>query len=185
MYIPIGPPPDNDFHNPLGLLSDCHRRIERFLDALVTVAEQAKPTKLSSLHRRTLAHSLTYFREAAPLHVKDEEDSLFPRLQNEPNARRALDWLKHLQAEHEQADLWHLEIECLGQEWLSDGTLSEQKRRRFLHLVKSLYELYVIHIKLEEERVFPLASVVLSPEQVTLIGYEMASRRDVSFQKIE
>lgn len=34
----IGQRVDHDFDEPLGLLSDCHRRIEHFLRALVTVA---------------------------------------------------------------------------------------------------------------------------------------------------
>ncbi len=33
MPISIGQKLESDFRNPLGLLSDCHRRIERFDDA--------------------------------------------------------------------------------------------------------------------------------------------------------
>lgn len=39
MPISIGAS-ENTFANPIGLLSDCHRRIERFLRALLTVATQ-------------------------------------------------------------------------------------------------------------------------------------------------
>jgi hypothetical protein len=37
MPIQIGQPPGHDFDEPLGLLSDCHRRIEPFLHVLVVV----------------------------------------------------------------------------------------------------------------------------------------------------
>ena len=33
--LQIGAAPDHDFDEPLGLLSDCHRRIEHFLDILI------------------------------------------------------------------------------------------------------------------------------------------------------
>jgi hypothetical protein len=40
MPFPIGRRPDHGFDEPLGLLSDCHRRIEDFLQVLITLAEQ-------------------------------------------------------------------------------------------------------------------------------------------------
>ena len=41
MPITIGAKPTGGFSNPIELLSDCHRRIERFLAVLVTVARHA------------------------------------------------------------------------------------------------------------------------------------------------
>ena len=38
---------ESDYSNPLGLLSDCHRRIERFLDVLIKVTIQARGADLS------------------------------------------------------------------------------------------------------------------------------------------
>ncbi|HZR47003.1 MAG TPA: hypothetical protein VFA47_09885 [Candidatus Manganitrophaceae bacterium] len=40
--IRIGEKMESFSINPLGLLSDCHRRIERFLNGLITVAAQAQ-----------------------------------------------------------------------------------------------------------------------------------------------
>lgn len=42
MPITIGAKPAGDFSNPIELLSDCHRRIERFLGVLATVARQTR-----------------------------------------------------------------------------------------------------------------------------------------------
>lgn len=47
MPIEIGQKLESDFRNPLGLLSDCHRRIERFLNALIVIAEEARGNKLN------------------------------------------------------------------------------------------------------------------------------------------
>ena len=43
MPLQIGQPLDHDFDEPLGLLTDCHRRIEYFLDVLVTLTRDARP----------------------------------------------------------------------------------------------------------------------------------------------
>jgi len=94
MLIKIGGHPDHSFDEPLGLLSDCHRRIEHFLHVLELVAARnAHP--MTSAERIDLQTSRTYFATAAPRHTADEEQSLFPRLRAsaDPDARRPLDVL--------------------------------------------------------------------------------------------
>lgn len=184
MYVQIGAKPDHDFNNPLGLLSDCHRRIERFLAALLKVAEESNESELLPLHRHALEAGLTYFREAAPLHTLDEDESLFPRLRESSQGRRALEWIAHLEAEHEQADAWHAEVEDLGQRWLQAGVLPEEQRQRIRHLITGLHDLYVVHIKLEDERVFPLAAQALSLQHLNEIGHEMAERRGLTMENL-
>jgi hypothetical protein len=61
------------------MLGDCHRRIERSLNVLVSVARQ-NGGWLDEGQRTALVTSLHYFRDAAPKHTADEEDSLFPSL---------------------------------------------------------------------------------------------------------
>ena len=39
MLLTINAPPRSDFDNPLGLLSDCHRRIEKFLEQLIRACQ--------------------------------------------------------------------------------------------------------------------------------------------------
>ena len=41
MPISIGARPQSGFDDPLGLLSDCHRRIESFLGVLIRVVDRA------------------------------------------------------------------------------------------------------------------------------------------------
>lgn len=83
MRIQIGQPPARDFSNPIGLLGDCHRRIEHFLHVLQVIAEQTPDGSLPPDHRPELDAALTYFAVAAPRHTADEEASfedheLFP-----------------------------------------------------------------------------------------------------------
>lgn len=96
MPIRIGQRPDHGFNEPLGLLSDCHRRIEHSLQVLLAVTEQVDGQPLFAAHRSDLEGALAYFGTAAPRHTADEEESLFPRLRTAPDpaAREALDALR-------------------------------------------------------------------------------------------
>jgi hemerythrin-like domain-containing protein len=78
----IGAKRESDFTDPVGMLGDCHRRIVRFLHILVSLAIEESGGPLSDQQRTLLATSLRYFREAAPKHTADEEESLFPRLRS-------------------------------------------------------------------------------------------------------
>ncbi len=80
MPVVIGAKPESGFRDPIGLLTDCHRRVERFLSVLVQVGAQTQGGSLTSEQRTALETALRYFRDAAPKHTADEEESLFPRL---------------------------------------------------------------------------------------------------------
>ena len=62
-------------------MSDCHRRIERFLTVLVRVAERGS---LEGEARGAFEAALRYFRDAAPKHTADEEESLIEATAPEP-----------------------------------------------------------------------------------------------------
>src|SRR5204863_20792 len=72
MPIRIGQPVDHSFDEPLGLLSDCHRRIEYFLHVLLTLADQPSHT-LTREQKMQAEEALWYFETAAPRHTADEE----------------------------------------------------------------------------------------------------------------
>jgi hypothetical protein len=58
------------FANPVGLLSDCHRRIESFLSMLLALASHADGALDTELPN-ALETALKYFREAAPMHTAE------------------------------------------------------------------------------------------------------------------
>ena len=179
MPIQLGAPPENSFDTPLGLLSDCHRRIERFLEQLLHVTETAGGRPLDPAQRDALEAALRYFREAAPLHTQDEEASLFPRLRASglPAARAALAALERLEADHDRADAAHAEVDRLGRAWLTDGTLPEAAAGRLAALLGDLRETYRRHIAVEDSQIFPLANRALTPDEIAHVGREMALRR--------
>jgi len=181
MPIVIGAKRESDFTDPIGMLGDCHRRIERFLNALLTVATGAKGGPLTNEQQTALATSLRYFREAAPKHTADEEESLFPRLSrlDRPDLQPLLARIDSLQQDHECAERSHREVDRLGQLWLANGRLSPQDAEDLATLLTQLTALYRRHIAMEDTEVFPFAANALASSGRLAIGTEMAARRGI------
>ncbi len=175
MPVVIGARPESSFADPIGLLTDCHRRIERFLSVL---AQATQYESLTEGQRTSLETALQYFREAAPKHTADEEETLFPRLRalERAEVKAALAKIDSLESEHARADAMHAEVDRIGQAWLASGTLGPDDRARLAALVGELGELYRGHIAVEEQEVFPMAAVLAVPERRAM-GGEMAARR--------
>src|SRR5215469_4725885 len=91
----------HSFRDPTGLLSDCHRRIEMFMQVLEGVAKTIDSPPGEQI-RQSLDKALSYFREAAPKHTADEEQSLFPRLRalESPQLATAFQKLEELEVDH-------------------------------------------------------------------------------------
>jgi hemerythrin-like domain-containing protein len=188
MPVKLGAKPEHGFDQPLGLLSDCHRRIENFLSVQIRVLDRCdngtKP--LSDEERRAMESALRYFQVAAPRHTQDEEESLFPRMRasGDPRAAAALARIDALEADHRRADAMHEEVHALCRQWLDQGTLTDAARlRAMLH---DLRDTYTRHIAVEDSELFPLAADLLEPAQLADVGREMARRRglDASEMKI-
>jgi len=179
MPIQIGSKPESHFGDPIGLLTDCHRRIERFLGVLAVVAEQARGGALDEEQRRALDTALRYFREAAPKHTADEEETLFPRMRRmeSDQMRAVLARVDALEQDHKRADQAHAEVDGLGTKWLRSGTLPEADAERLRALLAGLRSLYAAHIEVEEGEVFPAAARCLRAGERKTAGEEMAARR--------
>ena len=179
MPVQIGQKQDSDFNSPLGLLSDCHRRIENFLSVLQRVAGACRGRELSAEERTALEKALDYFLSAAPKHTADEEESLFPRLRSsvDQRAAEALSSLAALEADHIAAAADHGLVDSLGRRWLREGRLSAAEHRTLNESLDRLSALYARHIAIEDSEVFPLAGSLLPAEDLASIGREMAARR--------
>lgn len=170
----------HSFANPTGLLSDCHRRVEMFIGSLKVVADTSGQ-ELTQETRRSLDLALRYFRDAAPKHTADEEESLFPRLRQlaNPEVKAALDRMDALESDHRWAEPLHSEVERLGGKYLDQGRLSPDDAQVFRDSVHQLYGMYRSHIEMEDREVFPIADRVLPADWKAEIAREMAARRGV------
>lgn len=168
-----------DFTQPLEMLQDCHRRIEHFLQLLQKVVDQFGGEELNDEGRRALETSLTYFSHAAPRHTADEEESLFPRMRSsdDPAVGEALAELDGLEADHRRADALHKQVDHIARQWLATGRIDESQRHQLQDLLAELAAIYAAHIRLEDERVFALASRVLTADELQQVGKEMRERR--------
>lgn len=181
MPVTLGSQPDHGFDEPLGLMRDCHRRIEKFLGVLIRIVDEKQGGALDAEHREALDAALRYFSTAAPWHTRDEEDSLFPRMRKvgDSRVRAVLDNVDALESDHVHADTLHQQVDALGRRWLAHGELSSADSDHLRVLLQELLATYTRHIAEEDDVIFPLAAVVLSVGDVRAIGREMAARRGV------
>lgn len=151
-----------------------------FLGALESVATSIDQP-LANDTRAALESALRYFRDSAPKHTADEEQSVFPRLRRCSNseAKTALAALESLEHEHRQTDSLHAQVDLLGQRCLAEGPLSSSQALQFREAVAALASIYKEHIRIEDEEVFPITARILSPADKQKIAAEMAARRGV------
>ena len=179
MPLQIGQRPDHGFTEPLGLLSDCHRRIEHFLRVLLAIDREGAGGPLAAGPRAELEAALTYFATAAPKHTADEEQSLFPRLRaaSDPETIQALELLDPLERDHNAADRHHAAVDVLGRRWLAKGGLHPVEVGALRAHLAALQGIYKEHIGIEDRELFPAAARILSSGQLLEVGLEMAARR--------
>lgn len=176
MAVQIGARPDAGFDDPLGMLKDCHRRIENFLRVLCHVAEKKQQEPLDAEDSSAVRSALEYFRTGGQRHTLDEEESLFPRM-HAARAEDSLNALTRLEEEHDEANRLHAEIDGLFLPWIESGQISEARSESLRAAVERLRSLYNEHIRVEEEVVFPSAAERLTPEALAAMGAEFRARR--------
>ncbi len=177
MPVQIGAKLDSGFDDPLGMLQDCHRRIERFLAILCDVAERAHARSLTEEEAAAIHAALVYFREGARRHTADEEESLFPRMRSLAPAG-TLDPLDSLEDDHREADRLHDDLDRLYSDWLAAGALDVAQQQSLLEKTRRLRALYAAHIEAEETTVFPAAARILERTAIAAIGSEFRARRN-------
>ncbi len=176
MGIQIGAKPNSGFDDPIGMLTDCHRRIEHFLNILCLVVNRTGTRRLTEEEAAAIQTSLQYFRVGGKRHNADEEESLFPRLKEGPG-RGSLDELNGLEHDHQVADGLHNTVETLYLKWIANGELAENDRQQLLSETERLKNLYERHIQIEEKTVFPRAAQLLNGATMHAIGEEFRNRR--------
>jgi hemerythrin-like domain-containing protein len=176
MAIQIGAKPDSGFDDPIGMLIDCHRRIEQFLHILCVVVDRAQSNALTEEEAKAVQSALQYFRVGGQRHTADEEDSLFPRLRTQ-SAAGNVEQLSGLENDHRHANDLHQAVEALYLAWIAAGSLSPKDEQRLRSDTEQLKHLYDEHIQVEEQIVFPRAAGMLDSRTIAQIGQEFHARR--------
>ena len=176
MAIQIGAKPDSGFDDPIGMLKDCHRRIEHFLNILCTVAERVGDRSLTEEEHSAVKAALQYFHTGGERHTLDEEESLFPRLAGAAGAED-LKVIDRLENDHARASELHASVDWLYTSWITDGALERVDQQRLMSHTASLRQLYKTHIEIEENVIFPRAAEMLDNDALSAIGNEFNTRR--------
>jgi hemerythrin-like domain-containing protein len=176
MAVQIGAKPDSGFDDPIGMLTDCHRRIERFLDILCIVAERAAGRMMTGEESEAIQAALQYFHVGGQRHNADEEQSLFPRLR-EASTGEEFTEIHGLESDHEDATRLHELVEQLYAMWITGGELGAEDQSNLQSATRGLKRLYEEHIRIEEQVVFPRAAKVLDRQAIQAIGEEFRARR--------
>lgn len=176
MAIQIGAKPDSGFDDPIGMLKDCHRRIEHFLNILCTVAERVGDRSLTEEEHSAVKAALQYFHTGGERHTLDEEESLFPRLASAAGEDE-LKVMERLESDHSHAAELHASVDWLYTSWITDGVLERVAQQRLLSHTASLRQLYQDHIEIEESVIFPRAAEMLDGDTLAAIGKEFSTRR--------
>jgi len=148
MAVQIGAKPASGFDDPIGMMQDCHRRIERFLDILHRVVRKARRRALTAEEVQAVETALHYFRTSGLQHSEDEEQSLFSRLRA-LGATDVLQQVERLESDHRAAAVLHEEAD----------------------------RIYSTHIAVEEGIVFPRAAALFGKDLLHTMSAEFRRRR--------
>lgn len=161
-------PPDD----LIGLLLACHENIRCFARLAHTVATRADAD--DDEVREALSRVARYFREGLPLHVEDEERSLWPRLRAlDGELDDALESMHHQHVDHAPL-LAGLLVATHG----AQRTPRDADARRVLASASaSLMDAMEEHLRLEEEVIFPAAQRVLAADEHVAVLGELRRRR--------
>lgn len=157
------------------LLLECHARIRAFLAMARRVADGASAPREELATAAGRVHA--YFTRALPLHARDEEESILPRLRGrDPEVDRELATMVHEHAEH-AAPLEALVGACavLAQDPARHGEVAPALDAAAAELERH----FAAHLAREEAVVFPAMRRLLDADADAAIVRELRARRGV------
>ncbi len=143
--------------NAIELLKDDHQRVLKMLDDITGTTERA-------VKKRT--ELLAQIEAELKIHTQIEEEDFYPAYRNAGGK-------PSLKMYHEAVEE-HRAVEALV---LPDLMDTDPGTVEFSGRVKVLKEMLEHHIEEEEGEMFPEASKLLSKEELTLLGEQMAAKR--------
>lgn len=159
-------------HNPLDIIAHSHVLQQELCDALERIADGLP----DDVDRRLCARAAANLQYDIPLHHRDEEQGLFPRLLMKVEPSDGLkEILERLAAEHAaDTDLGAEIAECLDA--LAQGQRPPNPDM-VGYMLRGFFESYRRHIQWENTLVMPLARKRLSEEDFEAISAIMERNR--------
>ena len=156
----------------IDLLLECHERIRNFSTLLLKLGDPQGASHAEVAEGCERCEK--YFGSALPLHVKDEDESILPRMHGKRAEVDAA--LAKMHAEHgEHAPQLAALLSALAALRAEPGS---QSARGLLHAVAvPLTKAFAEHLELEERVIFPAMPELLSAETQRQIVLELRARR--------
>jgi hemerythrin-like domain-containing protein len=159
---------------PLEHLMACHRRIEERLSTLERAGAALQSRRDEAL--RAIRSAFGFMDSNGAIHTRDEEESLFPRLQGRiTEAETAL--VAALKADHEEAERIYLKLREIVDR-IEAGEMGFVPE--YAETAAALCKLYRRHIEAEDSRLMEAARRGLSGEDMAEISGEMKVRRGLA-----
>jgi hemerythrin-like domain-containing protein len=162
------------FDDPIALLRACHRKMLAQCDLLDALVAQAQTGDLDDAARKAAQDITRYFSSSAPLHHRDEEEDLFPRINRQ--SLRIAELVHKLKREHQELDTLRETLAPELRRIPGDGFSAA-----FLDAARRFSELSRLHVNRENMELLPLLASSLSQQELGYIGEAMAQRRGVRF----
>jgi hemerythrin-like domain-containing protein len=171
--VRIGERPSEPEREPdvVDSLLACHQRIRRFLTVAGRVGAGGDPAPQVIEACGQIAR---YFREAMPLHVADEEDSIRPRLAG--RAREIDRALSDMHEQHSAHEAALVELTSAADSVAADPE-DAAARARMAAAARALDALLAPHLDLEEAVILPAIRRLLSARELADIALEIRARR--------
>jgi hypothetical protein len=153
-------------------LSECHARMRTFLEGMVRIAglDDLGDPRVAP----TAARCARYFREAFPLHGRDEDESVAPRLRAHAAGAGVVDALARATEEHGVMDEELTRILPVLEALAGGGT--PVRTDAFRADVASFSARLTAHLALEEAVVLPAIAALPAPVRAA-VRSEMRARR--------
>lgn len=154
-------------------LLDCHGRIRSFTALALRLARAAGPREAEARDAAAAVHR--YFSRALPLHARDEEESILPRLRGrDPAVDAALETMHREHLEHEAA-LGRLLAACAAV--MEDPAALPRVAPALEAAAADLERQFGAHLGAEERVLFPALRAHLGRDAHQAILAEMRARR--------
>lgn len=151
----------------------CHRRIEERLATLERAGEALVERREEAL--KAIRSAFAFMESNGAIHTRDEEESVFPRLQGRMSVEESA-MVEELEAEHAEADRRYARLKLVV-ERLEAG---EEASTEYRQAARALCGLYRRHIEVEDARLMEVARRELSSEHLGAIAEEMKRRRGLA-----
>lgn len=173
MPLPLGRPREAP-GDLVDLLLECHARIRSFVDLarLAATRPDLGPQDVTD----ACARVERYFTQALPLHVRDEEESVLPRLRGrDAEVDRALASMAAQHHEHEPG----LRALLAASSALGLAPADPAAREALAAAATALGREFDAHLSLEEAVIFPALRRLLPAEALAEAVVELRGRRRV------